>query len=116
MDYPDAQPNNVAIEHDRRRYPRCCVQVQIELHLEGSDIPLRLETTDLSRGGCYIQLMMTLPVGALVKIKLWLDGLPIVLHGRIVTCHPQFGNGIMFVDFEGQAQELLSRYIDSIVA
>jgi hypothetical protein len=116
MDYPDAQPAATAIEHERRRYPRCSVHVQVEIHLEDSDIPLRLETTDLSRGGCYIQLMMTLSIDTLVRIKLWLDGQPIILHGRVVTCHPQFGNGIMFIDFEGQAEQLLLGYLAAVVA
>lgn len=116
MDFVNPQPSTTAaIEHDRRRHPRRTVQVQVELHQEGSDIPLRLETTDLSRGGCYIQSMMPLPVGGRVQAKLWLDGQPIIIRGRIVTRHPQFGNGIMFMDYEGQAEVLLNRYIDAIV-
>ncbi len=63
---------------------------------------MRLETTDLSRGGCYVQLMMPSPVGLRLQATLWLDGYPIVVRGLVVTRHPQFGNGIMFVDFEGQ--------------
>ncbi len=117
MNVFDSQPStSPATEHDRRRYPRRTVQVQVELHQEGSDIPLRLETTDLSRGGCYVQLLMPLAVAARVQLKLWLDGQPIVVFGRVVTRHPQFGNGIMFMDYEGQAEVLLNRYIDSIVS
>jgi hypothetical protein len=61
MDFLSPQPSvSTALEHDRRRYPRQTVQVQIELRQDDSDIPLRLETTDLSRGGCYVQSMMPL--------------------------------------------------------
>ncbi|MGA2354871.1 MAG: PilZ domain-containing protein [Terriglobales bacterium] len=117
MDSPNAHSSTAVLtERDRRRYPRRTVQVQVELHQEGSDVPLRMETTDLSRGGCYIQLMMPLPVGGRVQVKLWLDGQPIVIHGRIVTRHPQFGNGIMFMDYEGQAEVLLNHYLDAIVS
>ena len=116
MNMPEALSTPAAMEHDRRRYPRRSVQVQVELRQEGSDIPLRLETSDLSRGGCYVQLMMPLPVGGRVQAKLWLDGQPIVIRGRIVTRHPQYGNGIMFMDYEGQAEVLLNHYIDAIVS
>jgi hypothetical protein len=117
MNVFDSQPStSTATGAERRRYPRRTVQVQLELHQEGSDIPIRLETTDLSRGGCYVQLMMPLAVGGRVEAKLWLDGQPIVIRGRIVTRHPQFGNGIMFMDYEGEAEILLNRYIDAIVS
>jgi len=115
MNLPDAQPSNLAVpEPDRRRHPRYTVPVQIELRQEGCDIPLRLETTDLSLGGCYIQLMIPLSVGIRVQATLWLDGYPIVIRGLVVTRHPQFGNGIMFVGIEGQGEQLLYRYLDAI--
>ena len=75
---------------------------------------MRLETTNLSLGGCYIQLIMALPLGARVQVTLWLGGFPVLIQGRVVTRHPQFGNGIMFVEFEGQAEQLLARYLDAI--
>ncbi|MGD1214874.1 MAG: PilZ domain-containing protein [Terriglobales bacterium] len=115
MNSPDAQPPAPAVtEPDRRHHPRYTVQVQIEIRQEGSDIPMRIETTDLSRGGCYIQLLMQLSLGIRLQATLWLDGYPIVIRGLVVTRHPQFGNGIMFVEFEGQGEQLLTRYLDAI--
>jgi len=115
MNSPDAQPStNTPTRRDRRLHPRYTLQVQIEIHQEGSEVPMRLETTDLSRGGCYIELIMPLALGVRVQVTLWLDGYPIVIHGLVVTRHPQFGNGIKFVDFEGQAEPLLIRYLDAI--
>jgi len=115
MNSPDAHPPTTALhEPDRRRYPRYTAQVQIEIRAEGTDVPMRLETTDLSRGGCYIQLMMPLSVGLRLQATLWLDGCPVALRGLVVTRHPQFGNGIMFVEFEGQGEALLSQYLGAI--
>jgi PilZ domain len=115
-DFPYAQPTTpAAIEHDRRLHPRHALQVQVELREEVADVPVRLETTDLSRGGCYVQLLMPLPVGIRVRITLWLDNCCLVIHGRVVTRHPQFGNGIMFLEFEGEGEQLLKRYLDAIV-
>ena len=115
MNSPDAQPSTPAVtEPDRRLHPRYTLQAQIEIRQDGSDVPMRLETTDLSRGGCYIQLMIPLSVGIRLQATLWLDGYPIVVRGVVVTRHPQFGNGIMFLDFEGQGEQLLHRYLDAI--
>ncbi len=115
MNLPDPRSSNPApTEPDRRHHPRCTVQVQIEIRQEGSNVPMRLETTNLSRGGCYIQLITALPLGVRVQATLWLGGSPIVIQGRVVTRHPQFGNGIMFLDFEGEGDQLLNRYLQAI--
>jgi len=116
MDSPNAQPATAALnERDRRLHPRYTVQVQIELRQEGNDVPMRLATTDLSRTGCYIELMMPLTVGTHVQATLWLQGHPIVIQARVVTCHPQYGNGMMFEKFDGQGEQLLHQYLDTIV-
>jgi hypothetical protein len=116
MDSRNLQPATVArTECDRRLHPGYTVPVQIELRLEGNDVPGRLATTDLGRAGCYIELMMPLSVGTHVQATLWLDGHPIVIQGRVTTCHPQYGNGMMFEEFEGQAEQFLQQHLDAIV-
>jgi hypothetical protein len=115
MNLPDPRSSNPnPTEPDRRQHPRYTVQVPIEIRQEDSDLPMRLETTDLSRGGCYIQLISALPLGARLQVTLWLGGYPVVIQGRVVTRHPQFGNGIMFLEFEGEGDQLLSRYLEAI--
>jgi hypothetical protein len=115
MNFPDQQPSTSSLPHpERRRCHRYTVRVQIELRQEGNDVPMRLETTDLSRDGCYFQLLIPLSVGIRVKAVLWLDGHPLVIRGRVVTRHPQFGNGIMFLEFEADTEQQLTRYLDAI--
>jgi hypothetical protein len=99
---------------DRRIHKRYTVQVQVELRQLGSDVPMRLVTTDLSRGGCYVQMMMQLALGVRVRMTLWLDGSAVKVRGVVVTRHPQFGNGIMFMKFEGEGEQVLGRYLDAI--
>lgn len=101
---------------DRRSHPRFSVNVQLELQREGDDIPVRTETSDLSRGGCYVQLSLTLALGSYVQGKLWIEGSPVKFRGRVVTSHPQFGNGIMFLEFEDAGEQILVRFLDAIVA
>ena len=102
-------------EKDRRLHPRCTVNVQIEIRPDGSGVPLRLETTDLSRGGCYVQVMLPLPIGKRLGATLWLDDEPIVVRGLVVTRHPSFVNGIMFMDFEGDGEQVLHRYMNKLI-
>jgi hypothetical protein len=96
MNSPDDYSSTpVATAQDRRRHP--------------------FETTDISRSGCYVQMMMPFKVGCSVQMTLWLDGHAVSIRGKVVTQHPQFGNGIMFVDFEGEREQLLKQYLEAVV-
>jgi PilZ domain-containing protein len=54
----------------------------------------RFETADVSESGCYVHMSITLELGARVSIVLWLGDEKVCGTGRVVTRHPQFGNGI----------------------
>ena len=75
-----------------------------------------MSTTDLSRGGCYVESMLPLPIGTDVTAKLWLSNCPVRMRGRVVTRHPQFGNGIKFLEFEDNGKTVLAEYLDAINA
>ena len=112
----EVQPSPPASATGERRIdPRYTVNVPIELLEEGSRIPIRVETTDLSRGGCYIKLAVPLRVGGRIRAQLQLGGQSIVARGRIVTRHPDFGNGIMFLEFEEDGEKLLRQYLAVVV-
>lgn len=106
--------SHVVAPPDRRHNLRYSVQVQIELREDGSDVPIRMNTTDLSRGGCYVELMMPLPVGTGVTATLWLSNGAVRMRGRVVTRHVQFGNGIKFLDFDDNGEKVLAQYLDAI--
>jgi c-di-GMP-binding flagellar brake protein YcgR len=109
---PTSSP--MVVPQDRRAHPRITLQVQLELRKQGEDVPFRLETTDLSKGGCYIQMMMTMPVGTNVNMTLWINDSPVRVRARVVTSHPQFGNGIQFLEFQDNGKQLLERYLDAV--
>src|SRR5260370_16351565 len=68
----DAAPSGSTLtERDRRLCPPYTLQVQIELHQQGSADPLRLQTTAISRGAGYVQTPKPLPAGAFVQAILW---------------------------------------------
>jgi hypothetical protein len=52
-------------------------------------------TSDISLGGCYVETMFPLPKGTEVEITLHV-GEGVLALGRVMTCDPNIGNGIMF--------------------
>ena len=105
--------SGLTLVSERRQYQRYGLHLPLEIRVEGSDVPMRLETTDISRNGCYLETNMTFSVGTRLEAKLWLGETRIVARGRVVTSHPQFGNGIMFLEFEADGEQRLRDFLDS---
>jgi hypothetical protein len=90
MNWTDSQASGpvatkAAIEEDQikenwRLHPRYTTQVQIDLQRQECGTPARFTTTDLSRGGCYIQLEPQFPLGLALQATLWLDSRAIVVR------------------------------------
>lgn len=97
---------------ERRLFQRSSVAVQIEVRAKNDSIPIRLKTTDISVGGCYVEMAVTLEPGTSVDVILWLEHTKLALEGRVVTRHPQFGNGIEFVGVAPEAEALLQSFLE----
>jgi len=108
------QPEATIAQEERRRYPRYDVRVRVELQAEDATEPLFLDTTDISRNGCCVAIAPPLFAGTRVSVGLSLRDKQVRVRGCIVTRHPQFGNGIMFLRFEGDGEEQLRKYLDTI--
>lgn len=103
-----------AAQTNRRLYPRYEVALPIEILVEDDAGFLSLRTANLSLCGCSIVLDRQLAVGSRVQATLQAGGDLVVVHGRVITRHPQFGNGIMFLRFVGDGEERLRRYLESL--
>lgn len=101
---------------ERRSFPRVPIAVQVELTVAGNPAPIRLATSDLSAGGCYVQMALTLEVGTRLNVVLWLGKEKLSLEGKVVTRHPQFGNGIEFTGVSCNIRAYLQRFLDQAVA
>lgn len=98
---------------ERRRYLRIEVAAQIEIRPDGTNVPMRLETSDLSLGGCYVEMNLTLEVGTRLDIVLWLDQQKVSTRAVVVTRHPQFGNGISFLSVSPENEARLRAFLDA---
>ena len=99
---------------ERRKYPRSQAAVQIELRPEGAAAPTHTHTTDLSVGGCYVEMNFTLQVGTRLDLVLWLADEKFTTKAIVATHHPYFGNGIQFVDMSQGDQSKLKRFLNSL--
>lgn len=99
---------------ERRRYPRRQTAIQLELRLEGSTAPVRAETTDICATGCYVEMSITLEVGSKLAVVLWLGDEKLIADGKVITRHPQFGNGIELGGMSEENRNKLAHYLETI--
>jgi hypothetical protein len=96
---------------ERRKSPRVKVGISIEFKPQGAAVASRAETADLSVVGCYIEMTFTLPVGTKLDLVLWVEDQRLPAKGVVVTHHPQFGNGIEFLELSQEDQEKLASFL-----
>jgi len=74
---------------------------------------MRLETADLSLGGCYVEMATTLDIGTKLDVVVWLDHQKLIAQGVVVTRHTQFGNGIQFAGMAPEDACTLGCFLDA---
>ncbi len=96
---------------DRRKHPRLKCVCSVEVHVDGQSSPIRTRSTDLSLGGCFVEMNLPLPKGTAVKVGLWLKETKICAQGKVVTSTPGFGIGVQFTEITAAEQELVRQFL-----
>jgi len=96
---------------ERRRYPRYPCVGGVKLRKEGMELGTWAKLTDIGLGGCYAELMSTLPLQTPVEFEI--QALDIGIHGRgiVRTMHPSVGNGIAFTQMGAEDWQRLNQLI-----
>ena len=72
------------------------------------------KVSDLSLGGCFVEMPIPLAVHAKIEIALWLGETKLRLKGEVVSTSPGFGMGVRFTGLSSESQELLRRHVQNI--
>jgi hypothetical protein len=99
---------------NRRRFSRHKISLPLELRDERVNAPLRINATDVSGNGCYVESMQPLPVGTVLRIDFWLDAEHIKITAVVRTCDPGVGNGIEFTGMPPEAKDRMQSYLEAV--
>ncbi len=83
---------------EQRKIPRYTFIATIELTDDASAARLSGRVTEISRNGCYVDIMNTLPVGTLLKVRIVRDSGTFATTGKAIYVHERIGMGVVFVD------------------
>lgn len=100
-----------AVTVERRAHQRIKAVIPAELRPDGSEAALRVQTADLSLGGCYVNMIFTLEVGRMVELTLSLKSHDLKMRGVVVSRHPRRGNGIMFLEIAREDRIRLQNFL-----
>ncbi|HEY1271873.1 MAG TPA: PilZ domain-containing protein [Terriglobales bacterium] len=105
-----------AVPHpsNRRRRPRHKIDFNLELRDQRVNIPMRVNATDISATGCYIESILPLPVGTSLSVEFWLEEERIRGTAIVRTCDPGVGMGIEFLGLEPDLQDRFQKYLEKV--
>jgi PilZ domain len=99
---------------NRRRWHRHKITLPLEIRDERINAPLRINASDVSGNGCYIESMQPLPLGTVLRVDFWLDSEHIKISAVVRTSDPGVGNGIEFTGMSNDAKKRMQDYLDAI--
>jgi len=117
----DALPMETVADHqrqerqdNRRRYTRHRVSFPLELRDERVNTPLRVNATDVSGNGCYVETVMPLPVGTALRVDFWIDEERMSPSAVVRTRDPGVGMGIEFIGLPEDAKTRFQAHLDKL--
>jgi hypothetical protein len=100
---------------NRRKYPRVKCITSVELHPEGETM-IWGRATDLSLGGCYVEMGIPLKQSSRLRIGLWIKQAKLWVEGEVRSSTPGFGIGVKFTQISQEGLQTLSAYLAGLVA
>jgi hypothetical protein len=105
---PEERANLVAATPDnRRRFQRHKISFPLEFRDERVNTPMRVNATDISGNGCYVETAMPLAIATVLRLDFWIDQERISATATVRTRDPGVGMGI---EFTGVPEETKRRF------
>lgn len=96
---------------DRRIQSRHACRLGAEVFRAGSTVPHRCSLSDISTGGCYVEMPSPFENGTMLDITVRTQAFKFQSRGIVQTVNPGFGMGVAFIaqsEYQrGQVQELI---------
>lgn len=107
----DNKPAGVSPQ-ERRVHPRYPFSAAVEAVY--AETRLHGRTSDLSRGGCYVDTINPFPMGAEVRIGITKGNLMFVAQARVMSAATGMGMGLMFTQIEPDRLQMLQEWLSEL--
>jgi hypothetical protein len=107
---PDERAN--LLQDNRRKFARHRISFPLELRDERVNTPLRVNATDISGNGCYVETVMPLAIGTALRVDLWMGEERISPSAVVRTRDPGVGMGIEFTGLPEEMKKKFQAHLD----
>lgn len=94
---------------ERRQFPRKACRIEAQVSTDAGSVRLPGTATDISLGGCYVEMLAPLPVDTDVEIVLSPEGMKLEMSGKVRSSQTGMGMGIAFTGMRPADFEMLQR-------
>lgn len=108
-----ADAYNAPPAKERRQQRRVECKLGAELHFEAAAAPLRGEITNLSVGGCLVEMSVLPEDKSPLKLIVWANDNKLLIKGIVVSRRPGLGISIRFTEMTEDVREQLGRLVQS---
>ena len=113
---PAAATTTVPDADNRRAQTRYSCRIGAEVYRTGTSVPNHCCLTDLSSGGCYLEVSLPFPQGSSVEILVRTYDLKLRLRGTVQASHPGYGMGVAFELKTKEERANVKKLIDFVAA
>jgi hypothetical protein len=99
---------------NRRRFYRHKISFPLEMRDERVNTPMRVNSTDVSGNGCYVETIYPLAKGTPIKADFWIESEKITTSAVIRASDPGVGMGIEFIGLPEDTKRRVQDYLDRI--
>ena len=96
---------------ERRVHPRYSFSADAEIVELKSRTKMSARVSDLSRTGCYAEMMSPFPLGAQVKIRIMKNKTPFLAQASVAYCVEGMGMGLKFAALEPEQVLMLEKWL-----
>ena len=101
---------------NRRSQQRYSCRLGSQVYRTGISVPHHCCLTDLSSGGCYLEVSLPFPMGTSVEITVRTQNLKLSLRGTVQASHPGYGMGVAFELKTKADRDEVQKLTDFVVA
>jgi hypothetical protein len=95
---------------ERRLFGRRHCRIEAQVSIPGSSVGLPGKVTDISLGGCYVEMLAPLPVDTMVELALTAGDTTMRASGRVKSCQTGLGMGVAFASMSPAHFEKLRKF------
>jgi hypothetical protein len=104
----------VATPDNRRRFQRHKISFPLEFKDERANTPMRVNATDISGNGCYVETAMSLTPSSVLRVDFWIDQEHITATASVRTRDPGVGMGIEFTGLPDDSKKRFQAHLDKL--